>query len=66
MPRRGPESASTEIPPFRPHLIKFSKTVFYEANLTSQHSQLEVLLPSKFWSERLVWSKTAAKILLLL
>ena len=25
---RGPESASIEIPPFRPHFIKFSKTVF--------------------------------------
>ena len=26
---RGPESVSIEIPPFRPHFIKFSKTVFY-------------------------------------
>ena len=26
---RGPESASIEIPHFRPHFIKFSKTVFY-------------------------------------
>ena len=26
---RGSESASIVIPPFRPHLIKFSKTVFY-------------------------------------
>ena len=34
---RGPESASTEIHPFRSHFIKFSKTVFYEVNLTSQH-----------------------------
>jgi hypothetical protein len=25
---RGPESASIEMPPFRPHFIKFSKTVF--------------------------------------
>ena len=25
---RGPESASIEIPSFRPHFIKFSKTVF--------------------------------------
>jgi hypothetical protein len=24
---RGPESASIEIPPFRPHFMKFSKTV---------------------------------------
>jgi hypothetical protein len=30
----------------------FSKTVFYEVNLTSQHSDLEVLLLSKFGSER--------------
>ena len=49
---RGPEYASIEIPPFRPHFIKFSKTVFYEVNLTSQQSHLEVLLLSKFWSER--------------
>ena len=48
----GPESASIEIPPFRPHFIKFSKTVFYEVNLTSQRSHLEVLLISKFGSER--------------
>ena len=41
-------SASIEIPPFRPHFIKFSKTVFYEVNLTSQHSHLEALLQSKF------------------
>ena len=25
------------------HFIKFAKTVFYEVNLTSQHSHLEVL-----------------------
>ena len=49
---KGPESASIEIPPFRPHFIKFSKTVSYEVNLTSQHSHLEVLLIRKFWSER--------------
>ena len=30
----GPESATIEIPPFRPHFIHFSKTVFYEVNLT--------------------------------
>ena len=48
----GPESASIEIPSFRPHFIKFSKTVFYEVNLVSQCSQLEVLLLSKFGSER--------------
>ena len=47
---RGPESASIEIPSFRPHFIKFSKTVSYEVNLPSQHSHLEVLLLSK-----LVW-----------
>ena len=41
---RGPESASIEIPPFRPHFIKSSKTVYYELNLTSKHSHLEVLL----------------------
>ena len=26
---RGPESASIEIPTFRPHFINFSKTIFY-------------------------------------
>jgi hypothetical protein len=51
---RGPESASFEIPPFRPHFIKFSKTVHYELNLVSQclHLEGEVLLLSKFGSER--------------
>jgi hypothetical protein len=49
---RGSESASVKIPPFRPHLIKFSKSVFYEVNLVSQCSHLEVLLLSKFVSER--------------
>ena len=49
---RGPESASIEIPSFRPHLINFSKTVFYEVNLVSQCSHLEVHLLSKFGSER--------------
>ena len=39
---RGPESASMEIPLFRPHFIKLSKTVFYEVNLTSQCSHLEM------------------------
>ena len=48
---RGPESASIEIPPFRAHFIKFSKTVFYQVNLVSQCSHLEVLLLSKFGSE---------------
>jgi hypothetical protein len=48
---RGPESTSIEIPTFRPHLIKFSKTVSYELNLTSQQSHLEVLLLSKFGCE---------------
>ena len=48
----GPESASIEIPPFRHHFIKLSKTVFYEANLVSQCLHLEVLLLSKFGSER--------------
>ena len=47
----GPESASIEIPPFRPHFTKCSKTVFYEVNLTLQHSHLDVLLQSRFWSE---------------
>ena len=37
----GPESASIDIPPFRSHFIKFSKTVFYEVNLVSQCSHLE-------------------------
>ena len=49
---RGPESASIEILPFRPHFINFSKTVSYEVNIASQCSHLEVLLWSKFWSER--------------
>ena len=50
---RGPESVSIEIHPFRPYFIKFSKIVSYEVNLTTQqHSHLEVLLLSKFGSER--------------
>ena len=48
---RGPESASIEIPPFRPHFIKSSKTVSYEVNLSLQCSHLEVLLLNNFWSE---------------
>ena len=36
----GPEYLSIEIPPFRPHFIKFSKIVFYEVNLVSQCSHL--------------------------
>ena len=32
---RGPEFVSIEIPPFRPHFIKLSKTVFYLVNLVS-------------------------------
>ena len=47
--KKGP---SIEIPPFRPHFLKFSKTVSYEVNLTSQYSLLQVLLLSKFESER--------------
>ena len=39
----GPESVSIEIPPFKPHFIKFSKTIFYEVNLVSQCSHFEVL-----------------------
>ena len=31
----GPESASIEIPPFRPQFTKFSKIVLYEVNLVS-------------------------------
>ena len=46
---RGQESASIEIPHFRPHFIKFSKTVAYEINFTSQHSHLEVLLLKKIF-----------------
>ena len=38
--------------PFRPYFIIFSKTVFYEVNLVSQCLHLEVLLLSKFGSER--------------
>ena len=49
---RGPESVSIEIPPFRPHFIKFSKIVFFKVNLASQCLYLEVLLLSKFGSER--------------
>ena len=48
---RGPEPASIDIPSFRLHFIKFSKTVFYEVNLTSQQSHLEIYLLSKCWSE---------------
>ena len=48
----GPESASIEIPSFRPHFIKLSKTVFHEVHiLVLQCSHLEVLLLSKFGSE---------------
>ena len=49
---RGPESVSIEISPFRPHFIKFSKTVFYQVNLVSHCLHLEVLLVSKFGSEK--------------
>ena len=49
---RGSESASIEIPPFRSHFIKFSKTVFYQVNLVSQCSHSKVHLLSKFGSER--------------
>ena len=48
----GPESASIEIPSFRPHFIKFSKTVFYVVKLVSQCSHLEVHLLCKFGPER--------------
>ena len=41
---RGLESASIEMPPFRSHFIKISKTVFYEVYLVSQCSHLEVVL----------------------
>ena len=54
---RIPESASIEMPPFRPQYIKFPKTVFYSVNLVSPCT--EVLLLGK------LWSKTATKILLL-
>ena len=50
IPRRT--RISINIPPFRPHFIKFSKTVFYEVNLVSQCSHLGVLLLSKVGSER--------------
>ena len=49
---KSPESVSIEIPPFKPHFIKFSKTVSYEVNLVSHCSHLEILLLSKFGSER--------------
>ena len=45
---RDQESALMEISPFRPHFIKFSKTIFYEVNLASQCSHLEELLVSRF------------------
>jgi hypothetical protein len=48
----SPESASIKIPTFRLHFKFFSKTVSYKVNLNSQRSHLEVLLLSKFWSER--------------
>ena len=48
----GPEYASIEILPFRPHYLKLSETVSFQVNLTSQYSHLEVLLLNKFWSER--------------
>ena len=51
IPRR-PESASIEIPPFRTHFKKISKTVSYAVNFVSQCSHLEVLLLIKFGSER--------------
>ena len=51
IPRRT-RIASIEIPPFRPHFNKILKTVFYKVNLVSQCSLLEVLLLSKFGSER--------------
>ena len=37
---------------FRYHFVKFSKTVLYEVNLVSQCSHLQLLLLSKFGSER--------------
>ena len=40
------------IPTFGSRFTNFSKSVSYEVNITSQHSHLEVLLLSKFWSER--------------
>ena len=46
---KGVEFASIESHPFRPDFIKFSKTISYEVNFTSQCSHLEVLLLSKFW-----------------
>ena len=48
--RRGPSGFGSEVEDN--HFIKISKTVSYEVNLTSQHSHLEVLLLSKFGSER--------------
>ena len=40
-------------PPFQPSPHKISKNCFFEVNLTSQHSHLEVPLLSTFWSERI-------------
>ena len=48
---KGPESASIEIPSFRPQFIKFSKTVFYEVNFVTQCSHLEILLLSNLGFE---------------
>ena len=49
---RGPDSASMEITLFKLHFIKFSKTVSYEVNLTSQSLHFEVLLLCKFQSKK--------------
>ena len=49
---RGPESASIEIPPLRPRSINFLSTISYEVNLTSQRLHYEIILLSKFCSEK--------------
>ena len=49
--QRGLESSSIKIPPFRPHFIIFSKNVFYEVNLASQCSHLDVLFLCNFLPE---------------
>ena len=46
-----PESASIEIP-HQTSLHKIFKNCFYEVNLVSQCSDLEVFLQTKFGSER--------------
>ena len=49
---RAPESASIEIPLFRPHFIKVSKTVFLWSKSYFTTLKFIGTFISKFWSER--------------